>query len=60
LKILRVLISLLLISEVFAQKNFSVGVHFPNIELPALSDGTLRSVSDYLGQKVILHIFASW
>ena len=37
----------------------AVGEPFPDLALPTL-DGETRSVSDYLGQKVILHVFASW
>lgn len=37
-----------------------VGQPFPDIALPALADGAPRSIADFRGQKVILHIFASW
>ena len=60
MKILSLIISLFLLSDVFAQKNFTVGASFPDIQLPSLSDGRLTSLADYHGHKVILHIFASW
>ena len=39
---------------------FSVGDAFPLIALPALEDGRARSIADFRGRKVILHVFASW
>ena len=37
-----------------------VGQPFPNLVLPSLSDGSPLSVAIFRGQKVILHIWASW
>ena len=39
---------------------FQVGQPFPDLALPALQDGRPASIRDYRGQKVILHVFASW
>ncbi len=39
---------------------FIVGEVFPLVALPALEDGRPRSLADFRGQKLILHIFASW
>ena len=39
---------------------FQVGHPFPDLTLPALQDGRPASIRDYRGQKVILHVFASW
>ncbi len=39
---------------------FTVGEVFPVVALPALEDGRPRSLADFRGQKLILHIFASW
>ncbi len=39
---------------------FQVGEPFPDLTLPALQDGRPASIRDYRGQKVILHVFASW
>lgn len=39
---------------------FRVGEPFPAISLPTLEDGELRSIADFRGRKVILHVFASW
>lgn len=36
-----------------------VGQQFPDLILPSL-DGQTLSLSDFRGEKVILHIFASW
>jgi len=37
-----------------------VGSPFPEIVLPAAEDGRPRSIADFRGRKVILHVFASW
>ena len=39
---------------------FQVGHPFSGLTLPALQDGRPASIRDYRGQKVILHVFASW
>ena len=39
---------------------FDVGEPFPTTSLPSLEDGRPMSIADFRGQKVILHIFASW
>ncbi len=39
---------------------FEVGTPFPTLSLPSLEDGRPASIADFRGQKVILHIFASW
>ena len=37
-----------------------VGEPFPDLRLPTLEDGISRSISDYRGEKILLHVFASW
>ncbi len=37
-----------------------VGEVFPDLRLPALDDGHAVSLARFRGQKVILHVFASW
>ena len=39
---------------------FEVGQTFPNLVLPSLEDGRPLSLAQFRGQKLILHIFASW
>ena len=39
---------------------FQEGDVFPEIRLPSLKDGSPMSVADFRGQKLVLHIFASW
>jgi hypothetical protein len=39
---------------------FKVGEPFPNLVLPSLVDEKPLSLARFRGQKVILHIFASW
>jgi hypothetical protein len=38
----------------------TVGETFPDLVLPSLRDGTPTSLAQFRGQKVILHVFASW
>lgn len=38
----------------------AIGEPFPELWLPALSDGAPTSTKKWRGQKVILHVFASW
>ncbi len=37
-----------------------VGKAFPAIVLASLADGEPMSIRDFRGEKVVLHIFASW
>ena len=39
---------------------FEVGQPFPDLVLPSAEDGRPMSLADFRGQKLILHIFASW
>jgi len=39
---------------------FEVGQAFPNWVLPSLENGRPLSLAQFRGQKLILHIFASW
>jgi hypothetical protein len=39
---------------------FKVGEPFPNLVLPSLANGKPLSLARFRGEKVILHIFASW
>jgi hypothetical protein len=39
---------------------FRVGQMFPTMVFPSLEDGHPRSVADFRGKKLVLHIFASW
>lgn len=41
-------------------QSLEVGEPFPNIVLPSLEDGRPLSLVQFRGQKIILHIFASW
>jgi len=38
----------------------AVGEPFPVLRFPALEDGRALSVTSFRGQKLVLHIFASW
>ena len=38
----------------------TVGEPFADVVLPSLVDGSPMALSQFRGQKVILHIFASW
>lgn len=37
-----------------------VGLSFPPITLPLLADGSPASIVDFRGEKIIMHVFASW
>ncbi len=37
-----------------------VGQPFPDIAFPSAADGTPMSIASFRGQKVVLHVFASW
>ncbi len=39
---------------------FKVGEPFPTIPLPAADDGRKVSIADFRGQRLIVHVFASW
>lgn len=39
---------------------FENGLAFPDQAFPSLHDGEPISLSDYRGEKVVLHVFASW
>jgi hypothetical protein len=38
----------------------AVGEPFPDLVLPDAADGRARSIAEFRGEKLILHIFASW
>ena len=44
----------------YGNLNFTIGERFPDIILPNAADGSEMSIADFQGQKVMLHIFASW
>jgi len=50
----------------FAQRDvrspgpFEVGRPVPSFALPDSADGRPRSLAEFRGRKVILHVFASW
>ncbi|MBA3884266.1 MAG: hypothetical protein H0X67_00875 [Acidobacteria bacterium] len=37
-----------------------VGRPFPAVRLPDAADGRPRSIAEFRGRKVLLHVFASW
>ena len=39
---------------------FAAGKPFPELVFPLLKDGSAASLTQLRGQKVVLHIFASW
>ncbi len=43
-----------------SQDPFRVGEPFPDLLLPAAADGRTASLADFRGQKLVLHVFASW
>ena len=49
----------LAVSAAAPAADIEVGKPFPGLRLPTL-DGELRSIEDFRGTKVVLHVFASW
>ena len=43
-----------------ARPDLGVGQPFPELALPAIDDGRPLSVADFRGEKLVLHVFASW
>jgi hypothetical protein len=41
-------------------QEIEVGKPFPTVALPSLEDRAPTSITSYRGQKVFLHVFASW
>ena len=41
-------------------ESIAQGKPFPVVLLPGLADGRPASVADFRGEKVVLHVFASW
>lgn len=39
---------------------FHVGEPAPGFKLPSIEDGREKSISDFRGQKLMLHVWASW
>jgi len=54
------LVPLLWSAAVGAQTQLAPGQPFPALQLPAMEDGRPRSIVEFRGRKLILHIFASW
>ena len=58
---LAILLCLLFVSfSNAAPLKIQIGQPFPDLLLPSLEDGSPMSLTDYRGEKVMLHIFASW
>lgn len=56
------LLGLLLTSKAVISQaaQLKVGEAFPTILLPTLDGSRSQSIEDFRGQKLMLHIFASW
>ena len=46
--------------RVEADSGIEVGQPFPDLVLPSINDGQPMSITDFRGQKIVLHVFASW
>ena len=49
-----------LTNKAHSKPKFEIGSRFSNILLPSLRDNKPMSIENFRGEKVILHIFASW
>ncbi len=54
------LIALALTATVNAADGIEVGQPFPELALPSIEDGTMHSLAEFRGRKVLLEVFASW
>jgi len=43
-----------------AHAQWNSGDQFPVISFPAAEDASVRSVADFRGKPLLLHIYASW
>ncbi|MCB9844931.1 MAG: hypothetical protein H6811_02940 [Phycisphaeraceae bacterium] len=43
-----------------AQPSIGIGAEFPVLEMPSMVDGHPMSMARFRGQKIMLHVFASW
>ena len=48
------------VNQATASSRIEEGLAFPDLTLPAIADGRPRSIADFRGRKVVLHVFASW
>ena len=48
------------VTQTASAYKLEVGQPSPNLVLPSLEDGNPLSLAKFRGQKVILHIWASW
>jgi hypothetical protein len=55
-----ILVSICLSTSNLTAYELKVGEPFPTLTLPSLQDGRPLSVADFRGEKLILHIWASW
>jgi hypothetical protein len=47
-------------NNAYSQPKFEIGSKFSSISLPSLEDKKPMSIENFRGEKIILHIFASW
>lgn len=62
-KLITVLTSVFILlsaGNVFSSSKIQIGEPFPEFVLPSLEDGAPLSISSFRGEKIILHVFASW
>ena len=51
---------LLLFSQRSPGFDLSPGKEFPNLVLPPIDGGEAMAVDSFFGEKLMLHVFASW
>ena len=52
--------TMIMLSGSAVAATLEVGKPFPDLVLPALEDGRPLSIADFKGERVVLHVFASW
>ena len=58
--LLAFVVAVSLVGRPATARAIEVGSPFPLLQLPRLEDGRRGSVADYRGEKLVLHVFASW
>ena len=51
---------LLMLAALAGASPFRVGHPAPRLQLPSIADGAAVSLADFAGEKLVVHVWASW
>jgi hypothetical protein len=54
------MLAMLATATTAAASPFRVGDPVPRLQLPSIADGRPLSLADFRGEKLMLHVWASW